>query len=91
MATKEENIKDLLAAMKSKKNHDPGMTLPNSSELGKDEGMTPKKLSNNDDGPFGPIKKPSNPFNLKKGGKVSSASRRADGIAQRGKTKGRYL
>jgi len=26
-----------------------------------------------------------------KGGKVSSASKRADGIAQRGKTKGRYL
>lgn len=28
---------------------------------------------------------------LKKGGKVSSASSRADGCAQRGKTKGRYL
>lgn len=28
-------------------------------------------------------------FNFKKGGKVSSASSRADGIAQRGKTKGR--
>jgi hypothetical protein len=27
----------------------------------------------------------------KKGGKVSSASNRADGIAQRGKTKGRYI
>jgi hypothetical protein len=26
-----------------------------------------------------------------KGGKVSSASKRADGIAQRGKTRGRYL
>jgi len=30
-------------------------------------------------------------FGMKRGGKVSSASRRADGIAQRGKTKGRYL
>jgi hypothetical protein len=29
--------------------------------------------------------------NFSKGGKVSSASKRADGIAQRGKTKGRYL
>ena len=29
--------------------------------------------------------------NFAKGGKVSSASKRADGIAQRGKTKGRYL
>lgn len=28
---------------------------------------------------------------MKKGGKVSSASSRADGIAQRGKTKGRML
>jgi hypothetical protein len=32
---------------------------------------------------------PGNPFGLKKGGTVSSASKRADGIAQRGKTKGR--
>lgn len=28
---------------------------------------------------------------MKKGGKVASASRRADGIAQRGKTKGRFV
>ena len=28
---------------------------------------------------------------FKKGGKVLSASKRGDGIAQRGKTKGRYL
>jgi len=32
----------------------------------------------------------SNPT-MKKGGKVASASRRADGIAQRGKTKGRMI
>lgn len=32
---------------------------------------------------------PGNPFGMKKGGTVSSASKRADGIAQRGKTKGR--
>jgi len=30
-------------------------------------------------------------FGMKKGGKVSSASKRADGCAQRGKTKGRYV
>ena len=30
-------------------------------------------------------------MNFDKGGKVSSVSKRADGIAQRGKTKGRYL
>jgi hypothetical protein len=28
---------------------------------------------------------------MKKGGKVSSASKRADGIATKGKTRGRYL
>ena len=28
---------------------------------------------------------------MKKGGKVSSASKRADGIAQKGKTKGRFV
>ena len=28
---------------------------------------------------------------MKKGGKVSSASKRGDGIAQRGKTKGRFV
>jgi hypothetical protein len=32
---------------------------------------------------------PGNPFGLKKGGTVSSASKRADGIAQRGKTRGK--
>jgi len=31
------------------------------------------------------------PKGMKKGGKVSSASSRGDGIAKRGKTKGRYL
>lgn len=30
-------------------------------------------------------------YDLKKGGKVSSASSRADGCAQRGKTRGRYI
>ena len=31
------------------------------------------------------------PFNMKKGGKVSSASKRADGIATKGKTRGRMV
>jgi len=34
---------------------------------------------------------PSDDEGMKKGGKVSSASKRADGIAQRGKTKGRMI
>ena len=39
---------------------------------------------------FNQEKNPSDKL-FKSGGKVSSASKRADGIAQRGKTKGRYL
>ena len=43
----------------------------------------------------GGIKKTTYPYvgpnEFKKGGKVATASRRADGIAQRGKTKGRML
>ena len=38
-----------------------------------------------------PGKLKDNPLPLKKGGKVSSASRRADGIAQKGRTKGRMV
>ena len=34
---------------------------------------------------------PKKPLDMKKGGKVSSASSRADGIAQRGKTRGRIV
>ena len=34
---------------------------------------------------------PGNALNMKKGGKVSSASSRADGIASRGKTRGRMV
>lgn len=38
----------------------------------------------------GPLVKP-RPPGMKKGGKVGSASKRADGIAQRGKTRGRMV
>lgn len=37
------------------------------------------------------LKSITNPKSMKKGGKVSSASSRADGIAQRGKTRGRMV
>ena len=37
------------------------------------------------------IKKPKKATGMKKGGSVSSATKRADGCAQRGKTKGRML
>ena len=43
-------------------------------------------------GTGGPMPPPGgNPMMMKKGGKVSSASKRADGIATKGKTRGRYL
>lgn len=37
------------------------------------------------------LQRPAAPAGMKKGGKVSSASKRADGCAQRGKTKGRMV
>lgn len=43
------------------------------------------------DGTRLPDEEPYRGDGMKSGGKVSSASRRGDGIAQRGKTKGRYL
>lgn len=42
-------------------------------------------------GTAGEIKALTNPRAMKKGGKVSSASSRADGVAQRGKTRGRMV
>jgi hypothetical protein len=38
-----------------------------------------------------PEKPKAQPKKMAKGGKVSSASKRADGIAQRGKTRGRFV
>jgi hypothetical protein len=72
---------------------DPGMTLMNRADR---EDIDFKKLLFNKllnrDAPRSSTstkKKPSNPYQLKNGGKVSSASSRADGIAQRGKTRGK--
>lgn len=42
-------------------------------------------------GTAGEIKALANPRAMKKGGKVSSASKRADGIAAKGKTRGRIV
>jgi len=41
--------------------------------------------------PLRPTGKPSNRMEYKKGGSVSSASKRADGIATKGKTRGKYI
>jgi hypothetical protein len=49
------------------------------------------EMYNQDSGKFEALKKGGSVKKMASGGKVSSASKRADGIAQRGKTKGRYL
>ena len=49
------------------------------------------EIYNRDSGKFEALKKGGSVKKMASGGKTSSASRRADGIAQRGKTKGRYL
>ena len=84
MADKEDLLKGLADAIKAKKDVDPGFTPKKQfKELGKDEGMLPK-----DKADFFQNQR-ANPNNMKTGGKVSSASSRADGIAQRGKTRGK--
>ncbi len=101
----DEIMKGLMEAIKSKKDTDPGMTPRRDgrgSTFGDDPGMTPMNRADREDininkllNPDAPRsststkKKPSNPYHLKNGGKVSSASSRADGIAQRGKTRGK--
>ena len=101
----DEIINGLMEAIKSKKDTDPGMTPRRDgrgSTFGDDPGMTPMNRADREDininkllNPDAPRssastkKKPSNPYHLKNGGKVSSASSRADGIAQRGKTRGK--
>ena len=49
------------------------------------------EMYNRESGKFESLKKGGSVKKMASGGKVSSASSRADGIAQRGKTKGRYL
>jgi hypothetical protein len=55
-------------------------------ERARDAGMRAKE-----DVKRGERTSPMGDISYKKGGKVSSASKRADGIAQRGKTKGRMV
>lgn len=101
----DEIMKGLMEAIKSKKDTDPGMTPRRDgrgSTFGDDPGMTPMNKVDREDIDFNKLlnrdaprssastkKKPSNPYHLKNGGKVASASSRADGIAQRGKTRGK--
>ena len=56
-----------------------------------DMGWKPKGGGGSGTGGAGEIKSLQNPKAMKKGGTVSSASKRADGIATKGKTKGRLL
>ena len=58
-----------------------------------DMGRLPKPTGGGSSGTggAGEIKSLQNPRAMKNGGKISSASKRADGIAQRGKTKGRMV
>jgi hypothetical protein len=58
-----------------------------------DMGRLPKPTGGGSSGTggAGEIKALANPRAMKKGGKVSSASSKGDGIAKRGKTKGRFV
>ena len=55
---------------------------------------TGPRTGSNISGTFGsvdPMERKAKPYNKAKGGVIKSASNRADGIAQRGKTKGRIV
>jgi hypothetical protein len=62
---------------------------------GKAYSDTGPRTGSNISGTFGPItdlmERKAKPYNKAKGGIIKSASNRADGIAQRGKTKGRIV
>jgi hypothetical protein len=62
---------------------------------GKAYSDTGPRTGSNISGTFGPItdlmERKTKPYNKAKGGIIKSASNRADGIAQRGKTKGRIV
>ena len=75
-----------------------GVGLPSKAGAGrgKQGGPTAKELKKYEDkqdaGVYTSEKgKPPSPREMAKGGSVSSASKRADGIAVKGKTKGKYL
>ena len=51
-------------------------------------GILPNEISNDQEDKEDEKQKPTS---MKKGGKVSSASSRADGCAERGKTRGRFV
>lgn len=78
----------------------PGVTVPVGNNASVGLGMNPlsNKIGANFTTTFkkgGAVKKAApkktSPKKMAKGGKVSSASRRGDGCAQRGKTKGRFV
>lgn len=62
---------------------------------GKKEGAAPKYTYDANSQKYSTSSAPTDgtpaPAQMKKGGKVSSASSRADGIATKGKTKGRFV
>jgi len=83
MATKEQmlqEVKDAKDAVKMEETYNKVMPMPDTTFPLPAKKAEEKKPAD---------KKPAKPF--AKGGSVSSASKRADGIAQRGKTKGKML
>ena len=86
--------KDSYEVESPKMDETPGERLPLAKPgKGKDmEPLSPAKPGAKEEMEIIPPSKPKNQFQkYQKGGKVSSASKRADGIAQRGKTRGRII
>ena len=80
-----------MAGKKTKRFEDGGMVGSSNYPFG--QGQTPAVPAEQTvpfDAPADTMDVPAKPFGMKKGGKVSTA-RRGDGIAQRGKTRGRMI
>lgn len=85
-----QKIRDMADEFRAKAEKERARTY---TERLQDMGRLPKPTGGgvSGTGGAGEIKSLQNPRAMKKGGKISSASKRADGCAVRGKTKGRMV
>ena len=91
MATEREQFDEDVQRVKQGLYKKPGEAAIYSRERGLGPGMAKRRLEERGVDIEGMIANEPTDSDYKKGGKVSSASKRADGIAQRGRTKGRML
>jgi hypothetical protein len=83
-----QKFRDIAEAEKAKVEKERPRTY---TERLQDMGRLPKPSGGGGSGSAGEIKALTNPRAMKKGGKINSASKRADGCCIKGKTKGKMV